>query len=167
MDIIFKRRSIRQYKSDPVSEDKIKKILQSGMCAPSAGDERPWHFIVINKREVLDKIPSVHPYSNMIKQAPLAILICGDLSLEKHTGFWVQDCSAATENILIAATSFDLGSIWLGVYPREDRINGLKKLLEINDENIIPFSLIPIGYPAEKKDPKDIYDEHKIHYNKW
>lgn len=167
MDIIFKRRSIRKYDSKPVSEDKIKKILQAGMCAPSAGDERPWHFIVINKREVLDKIPSVHPYSNMIKEAPLAILVCGDLSLETHTGYWVLDCSAATENILIAATSFDLGSIWLGVYPREDRVNGLKKLLEINDENIIPFSLIPIGYPAENKDPKEIYDEQRVHFNKW
>ena len=167
MDIIFKRRSIRKYESKSVSEDKIKKILQAGMCAPSAGDERPWHFIVINKREILDKIPSVHPYSNMIKEAPLAILVCGDLSLEKHTGFWVLDCSAATENILLAATSLGLGSIWLGVYPRDDRVNGLKKLLKINDENIIPFSLIPIGYSAEEKSPKEVYDENKIHFNKW
>jgi nitroreductase len=167
MDIIFKRRSIRKYESKLISEDKIKKIIQAGMCAPSAGDERPWHFIVINKREVLDKIPSVHPYSNMIKEAPLAILICGDLNLEKHTGFWIEDCSAATENVLLAATSFGLGSIWLGVYPREDRVNGLKKLFDINDEKIIPFSLIPIGYPAEIKSPKDIYDKDRIHFNKW
>ena len=167
MDIIFKRRSIRKYQSKPISEDKIKQILQAGMCAPSAGDERPWHFIVINKKEILDKIPSVHPYSNMIKEAPLAILICGDLNLEKHTGFWIEDCSAATENILLAATSFGLGSIWLGVYPREDRVNGLKKMFGIIDEKIIPFSLIPIGYPAEVKSPKNIYDEDRIHYNKW
>lgn len=166
MEALLKRRSIRKYQDKEVPEEVIKELLNAAMVAPSAGNEQPWHFIVINKREILDAIPSIHPYSKMLEQAPVAILICGDESLEKHKGFWVQDCSAATENLLIAVESKGLGAVWLGVYPREDREIGLRKLLGI-PEHITPFALIPVGYPAEKLPPPERYDQSRIRYNHW
>jgi nitroreductase len=149
MDAIYARRSIRKYSSKPLPRETIEDIIRAGMNAPSAGNEQPWHFVVINRRKILEEIPSVHPHAEMVKQAPVAILVCGDLLMEKHEGFWVQDCSAATENMLLAAASLGLGSFWLGVYPRQDRVEGLRRLLNLPD-HIVPFSLLPIGYPAEK-----------------
>jgi nitroreductase len=102
----------------------------------------------------------------MLKEAPLAILICGDESLQKYKGYWVQDCSAATENLLIAANAKELGGVWLGVYPIEDRVIGIRKLLGMPD-NVIPFALLSIGYPAEQKPPANRYDESRVHHDKW
>ncbi|MBS7627126.1 nitroreductase family protein [Candidatus Bathyarchaeota archaeon] len=166
MEAIISRRSIRKYTDQPIPDDKVEMLLKAAMSAPSAGNQQPWHFIVINERKILDEIPKFHSYAQMLHEAPLAILVCGDLKLEKHKGFWTQDCSAATENILIAANANGLGAVWLGIYPREERIRGLKNLLGL-PEHIIPFSLIPIGYPAEHKPPAERYDESRIHYNHW
>lgn len=166
MEAIFKRRSIRSYAPQPVPEDTLKEILKAAMAAPSAGNEQPWHFVIIKDRSILDKIPTVHPYSQMVRQAPLAILVCGDMKLAVHGEMWVQDCSAATENMLLAVQAKGLGAVWLGVYPREERINGLRKLLEIPPD-IVPFSLIPIGHPAEEKPPGNRYKESRVHYDKW
>lgn len=166
MNAILARRSIRKYTEQPVSEEVIKEILEAAMSAPSAGNEQPWHFIVINDRKILAEIPKFHPYSQMLKDAPVAILVCGDEQLEKYKGFWVQDCSAATENILIAVQEKGLGAVWLGIYPEEDRVAGIRQLLNI-PANIIPLSLIPIGYPGEEKPPANRYDPTRIHYNKW
>ena len=166
MEAIFKRRSIRSYAPQPVPEDTLKEILKVAMAAPSAGNEQPWHFVIIKDRSILDKIPTVHPYSQMVRQAPLAILVCGDMKLAVHGEMWVQDCSAATENMLLAVQAKGLGAVWLGVYPREERINGLRKLLEIPPD-IVPFSLIPIGHPAEEKPPGNRYKESRVHYDKW
>jgi len=166
MEAILERRSIRKYTSEPVSEDMIKELLKAAMAAPSAGNEQPWHFIIIRDRAILDRIPSVHPYSQMVKQAPLAILVCGDLDLAMHGEMWVQDCSAATENLLIAVQAKGLGAVWLGVYPREERIKGLRKLLNI-PRHVAPFALVPIGYPGEKKPPSKRYKKSRIHYEKW
>ena len=98
------------------------------MSAPSAGNEQPWQFIVIRQRAILDAIPSIHPYSHMLKEAALAIAVCGDLSFEVYKGFWVQDCSAATQNILIAAHGLGLGAVWLGFYPLQDRVTRAKTI---------------------------------------
>ena len=166
MDAILKRRSIRKYTGEPVPENALKDLLEAAMAAPSAGNEQPWHFIVIKDRAILDQIPRVHPYSQMIKQAPVAILVCGDLNLAAHGEMWVQDCAAATENLLIAVQARGLGAVWLGVYPREERMDGLRKLLRI-PENVVPFSLIPVGYPAERKPPASRYKESRVHYNRW
>ena len=166
MEAILERRSIRKYTSEPVSEDMVKELLKAAMAAPSAGNEQPWHFVVIRDRAILDQIPSVHPYSRMVKQAPLAILVCGDLDLAAHGEMWVQDCSAATENLLIAVQAKGLGAVWLGVYPREERIKGLRKLLNI-PRHVAPFALVPIGYPGEKKPPSKRYKKSRIHYDKW
>ena len=166
MKAILTRRSIRKYKPQSVPDEIIAELLTAAMCAPSAGNEQPWEFVVINDRKLLNRIPEFHPYATMLKEAPVAILVCGDLKREKHKGYWVQDCSAATENILIAVSEKKLGAVWLGIYPREERVAGIRKLLGI-PENIVPFSLIAIGYPAEVKEPADRFDPVRIHQNRW
>jgi nitroreductase len=166
MKEIFERRSIRKYTSKDVSDESIKELLKAAMAAPSAGNQQPWDFIVLKDRTVLNEIPKIHPYAQMLKEAPVAIIVCGALEREKHVGYWIQDCAAAIENILIEAQFLNLGAVWLGVYPREDRVAGLKKLLGI-PENFIPLAVISIGYPAESKEASQRYDEKKIHINKW
>ena len=166
MKAILTRRSIRKYKPQAVPDEIITELLTAAMCAPSAGNEQPWEFVVINDRKLLERIPEFHPYATMLKEAHVAILVCGDLKREKHKGYWVQDCSAATENILIAVNEKKLGAVWLGIYPREERVVGLRKLLGI-PENIVPFSLIAIGYPAEVKEPADRFDPARVHQNRW
>jgi nitroreductase len=166
MKAIRARRSIRRFTSEPVSDEAIKALLEAAMSAPSAGNQQPWEFVVTTDRKILDEIPNVHPYAQMCLQAQAAIVVCGNLERDSHRGFWVQDCSAATQNILIAATEKGLGSVWCGVYPREDRMSGLKKLFGLPD-HIIPLALIPIGHPAEKKPPSDRFDPARIHYDKW
>jgi nitroreductase len=166
MDAILTRRSIRHYTAQPVAEELITGFLKAAMAAPSAGNEQPWEFVVLTERTILDRIPSFHPYAAMLKEAPAAILVCGDLAREKHEGYWVQDCSAATENILIAVKEKGLGAVWLGIYPREERVRGLRQLLSI-PETIVPFALVAIGYPAEKKEPADRFDASRLHYNSW
>lgn len=166
MEAILSRRSIRKYTNQPVPEQVVKELLEAAMSAPSAVNQQPWQFIVINDRKILDEFPKLHPCSLMLRAAPVAILVCGDLQLEKIGGYWVQDCSAATENILIAANAKGLGAVWLGVYPVERRVTGIKKLLDL-PENVIPFSIVSIGYPAVKKPPANRYDSSRIHYNRW
>lgn len=166
MEAILSRRSIRKYTNEDVSDEIVKELLEAAMSAPSAGNEQPWHFVVIRDRKILNEIPNIHPYSGMLREAPLAILVCGDESLQKYKGYWVQDCSAATENLLIAINAKGLGGVWLGVYPVEDRVNGIRKLLDMPN-NIIPFSLISIGHPAEQKPPANRYNSSRIHYDRW
>jgi len=166
MEAILSRRSIRRYTDKPVSDEVVKELLEAAMSAPSAGNEQPWHFVVIRDRQILNEIPKIHPYSGMLKEAPLGILICGDESLQKYKGYWVQDCSAATENLLIAINAKGLGGVWLGVYPIEDRVIGIRKLLGM-PESVIPFSLISLGYPAEQKTSSNRYDESRVHHDKW
>lgn len=167
MQALFSRRSIRKYTHDAVSEAAIKEILEAAMSAPSAGNQQPWHFVVITDRKILDRIPEFHPHSLMCKEARIAILVCGDPSLEKHVGYWVQDCAAATQNLLVAVHAKGLGGVWVGVYPREERVVGFRKLLNI-PEHVVPFAVIPVGRPAEQKPPRpDRYNETRIHTNAW
>ncbi len=169
MDIIEKilsRKSIRQYTAKPVPREVIDEVLHAAMSAPSAGNERPWHFLILTERALLDAIPKFHPYSAMLKQAGVAILVCGDSTLEKHKGYWVLDCAAATENMLLAIHAKGLGAVWCGVYPTEDRVLNLRKLLDLPG-HIVPFSLIPIGFPAEEKMAGDRFDSSRVHENRW
>lgn len=166
MNSLFARRSIRHYTKEPIKPDTIELLLKAAMAAPSAGNQQPWHFILIQDRNILDEIPKLHPYAQMVIEASLAILVCGDTRNEKHPGFWVQDCSATTENILIEACELGLGAVWVGVYPNEQRVAALSKLVGL-PEKIIPLSLIPIGYPAEHKQPSERYDPSKVSYNAW
>lgn len=166
MEAILSRRSIRRYTQENVPEEVIQELLEAGMSAPSSGNQQPWQFIVIDDRKILDEIPKHHPYAQMLMEAPMAIAVCGDLHLEKNKGMWVQDCSAATENILIAAHAKGLGAVWLGVYPREKRILALRQLLNI-PEHVMPLSIVAIGYPREQKPPVNRFKKERIHYNQW
>ncbi len=167
MEAILSRRSIRKYSREDVPDDLVRELLKAAMSAPSAGNEQPWHFLVIRDRQTLDKIPGIHPYAEMIREAPVAILVCGDLNATKFDGqYWVQDCSAATENLLIAVESKGLGAVWLGVHPLEERVQGLRALLDI-PPHVVPFALIPIGHPAERKPPANRYSEARVHQNRW
>jgi nitroreductase len=163
---LLERRSIRSYTGKPVEKTTIRLLLTSAMYAPSASNEQPWHFVVIQERKLLDRIPDVHPYSSMLKEAALAILVCGDEQLEKSKGYWPVDCSAATENLLLAAHALGLGAVWLGVYPRRERQEGIRKIFKL-PPHIHPFSLVSVGYPAEKKAIPDRYREDRVHWDKW
>ncbi len=166
LQAILSRRSIRAYTRQPVADADVADLLAAAMNAPSAGNEQPWHFIVIRDRQRLAMIPRLHPHSRMVPDASAAILVCGDLNLEQHPGFWVQDCSAATQNILIAAHAKGLGAVWLGIYPRPDRVESFKEAFDL-PEHVIPFALIPIGYPAEHKTPNNNYDPARVHFDQW
>jgi nitroreductase len=166
MTALYSRRSIRLYTSKQIPPNMVQDILRAAMCAPSAGNERPWHFIVLTDRSLIDEIPKFHPYAAMVKHASTAILVCGDVALEKYKGYWVLDCAAATQNILLAAHAKGFGAVWCGVYPSEDRVINFKKLFSLSD-HIIPFSLIPIGFPDEIKQPIERYDASRIHENRW
>ncbi|MFC2104586.1 nitroreductase family protein [Bacteroidota bacterium] len=166
MEGIFTRRSIRKYTNQEVKNDQIEILVKVGMYAPSASNQQPWHFVIINKREILNKIAEVHPYAKMLTQAKLAILVCGDEDLELSKGYWVVDCSAATQNILLAAHGLGLGAVWLGIHPREERKNEIRKIFNLSG-NIQPMSLISIGYPNEHKETPERYKPERIHYNTW
>jgi nitroreductase len=166
IEAIKTRYSVRKYITKNIPDKIVNELIELGMNAPSAGNEKPWHFIVIDDKDIMNEIPNFHIHSKMLKEASLAILVCFDTNLEKHKGMAVQDCSAATENILIAANAKGLGSVWLGIYPRDERIEGIRELLKI-PKNIIPFSLISLGYPKEKYNKKRIIELDRIHYNKW
>ena len=166
MKEIFERRSIRKYTKKDIASNSIEKLLRAAMAAPSAGNQQPWEFVIIKDKNMLIDITKIHPHSQMLINASLAITVCADLSKEKYGSYWIQDCSAATENILIEAQYLGLGAVWLGVYPFEDRVEGIKKLLNL-PTRIVPFSIVSLGYPDEKKDSVDRYDELKIHINKW
>jgi len=165
-EAIMTRRSIRKYKKQQVSKEQIKKLLEAGMMAPSVRNYQSWFFIVIDDREILDKIPEFHQHAQMLKEAPLAILVCGDKNKEKELGYIIQNCSAATQNILLAAHAIGLGAIWVGIYPREPRVQALKKLCDLPDY-VQPISLIAIGYPDEKKISESRYMDEKVKYNVW
>ena len=166
MNAIFSRRSIRKYTSEAVADEVIKKLLEAGMSAPSAGNQKPWQFVVVKNEKMLAKLADASPYAKMVKDANLAILVCGDREFEKYPGFWVQDCAAATENILIEAEDQRLGAVWIGIYPVEERVAYLQNVLQLPGQ-IIPFALIPIGHPAETKVTPSRYEASRVHYEKW
>jgi nitroreductase len=167
INAIFTRRSIRKYTLEPISKEVIDILLKAAMSAPSAGNEQPWHFVVISDRQILDEVPKFHEYSSMLIDAPIAIAVCGDLLLQKYKPqFWVQDCSAATENMLIAANGMGLGAVWLGIYPIANRVERMSKLLRL-PENIITLCLVAIGHPAESKPPAERYDPSRVHKDNW
>lgn len=163
---IFERRSIRNFTQYSIPDEKITNLLKAAMQAPSAGNVQPWSYVVIDDRSILKSITRFHPYSSMLLTAPDAILVCAHPDKEIFHGFWPQDCSAATENILLECVSNNLGSVWLGIYPYDDRINGMRRILKLPEE-IIPFSLVAIGVPTTKVSPILRFDQSRIYSNKW
>lgn len=141
-------------------------ILESAMMAPSARNEQPWHFIVITENSLKEKLMNVHPYASMLSEAPAAILVCGDTNLEISPGYWPIDCSAATQNILLAAHAQGIGSVWLGVHPRQERKDAIRKIFDL-PEAVQPFALVALGYPDEKRETPDRWKPERIHLNEW
>ncbi len=166
IEAIIKRRSIRHYIRKNVDKSLIEVLLKSAMYAPSARNQQPWHFIVIDQEELFKRIMKVHPYSSMLAEAAVAILVCGDEKIELSKGYWPVDCSAATQNILLAAHSLGLGSVWLGVYPRKERMDGIREIFRLPG-HIQPFSLVSIGYPDEGKEVPERFKEERVRWNRW
>lgn len=167
LDNIFKRTSIRSYKNKPVEKEKVEKLLRAGMAAPTAMNKQPWHFVVVTDKGQLQKLSEANPHAAMAAQAPLAIVVCGDMNKAAEGNsreFWIQDCSAASENILLAATGMKLGAVWTGTYPSEERCAAVAKVLGL-PESLIPLNTIVIGYPDSEVNPKDKWREENISYN--
>ena len=146
---ITSRRSIRKYQDKQISDELVKELLGAAMSAPSAGNQQPWHFIVVRDRKKLETIGSFHPYAKMAGNAPLAIVVCGDPEGKKWPDFWIQDCSAAIQTLLLAARTAGIGTVWTGIYPVESRMKGCRTLFSIPD-HVIPLAIIPMGYPEEE-----------------
>ncbi len=166
LEAILARRSIRKYTPDPVSDEVIDKMLQAAMAAPTGGNRKTLHFIIIKDRGTLNKLAEDHPYAKMLSDAPLCIAVCGDPSMTPlPRNFVPQDCSAATMNILHAAVALGLGAVWIGL-ALDEHYDMARKHLGI-PENIVPHNLIAIGHPAEHKEPRTQYDKTRIHHEKW
>ncbi len=163
-DAIFGRRSIRKFKPEPVSEDQIEKILSAAMAVPSAMHQNPWRFIVVRDKEVLAKIAATSPHAAMVATVDVCIIVLADLD-KNYKNFWIQDCAVSTQNILLAVQGLNLGAVWTGIYPSDEKSEKFKKIFNL-PENLIPFSCIPIGVPDEKKPAKDEFDPQLIHYEK-
>ncbi len=163
---IMTRTSIRKYTNEPVSKADIETMLRAGMAAPTAVNKQPWHFVAVTNK---DKLAELAGRRGMIKQAGVAIVVCGNLDKAlqgKAQAFWIQDCSAATENILLAANALGLGAVWTGCYPMDDRVAEVSKVLKL-PENIVPLCVIAIGHPAEQPTPKNKWKPENVSYNEF
>jgi nitroreductase len=160
---VFSRRSIRVYTDESVSEADMQSLLEAGMAAPSASNRKPWHFVIVTDRETLRALAKAHPYGKMLSRAGAAIAVCGD---PRVSTWWVQDCSAATENILIAAAALGLGAVWLGSHGNPERERAIRGVLGIPD-SIGVLSLLSIGHPAEEKEARTQYDARRVHQDRW
>lgn len=163
LGMIFSRRSIRVYADEPVSEEDLQGLLQAGMAAPSASNRRPWHFVAVTDRETLRALAEAHPFGKMLARAGAAIAVCGDPSV---SAWWVQDCCAATENILIAAAALGLGAVWLGCHGRPEREEAIRSVLGV-PSSVSILSLLSIGHPAEEKPPRTQFEAGRVHRERW
>ena len=167
-DVIMTRTSVRNFTGETISKDKILKLVKAGMAAPSAVNVQPWEFIIVTDKAKLHALRDRLPYAKMLDKAAVAIVVCGnpqkdDTFAKDH---WIVDCSAATENILLAAHAIGLGAVWTAVHPDPDRLNTLRTILGI-PQTIIPLNVIPVGIPLEVTVHKDKYNPQFIHYENW
>jgi nitroreductase len=163
-EAIKSRRSIRAYQSDkPVTKEQLDRLLHAAMLAPSARNTRPWEFIAVTKREVLDEIARIHPYAKMCATATAAIIVVAVPQKGMTSGYYPQDCAAATQNILIEASAMGLGSCWCGVYPRMERMGEIRELFDITDPKI-PFCVIAVGVPGESPESRGFFEPEKVRY---
>ena len=159
---------MRRFTNEPVGEAQLQTLLEAAMAAPSAGNKRPWHFVVVRDRPTLTEISESQLYATMIAQAPLCIVPCGQPSLSFDTvpDFWIQDVSAATESLLLAATGLGLGAVWCGVFPVEERVTRSRAILGIPDD-VTPLCYVPIGHPAQAPAARTQYDPERVHIGRW
>ena len=161
LELIKKRRSIRRYTGEPVSEADVEAMLEAAMAAPSADNIQPWEFVVVREEGLRRRLAETHPWSRMGADAPVVFVVCGH---ERHSSHWVEDTSAATQNLLLAAAGLDLGAVWVGVYPGSRYETHVRSVLGIPRELRV-LCLVPVGHPAESKPPHTKYDERKVHYD--
>ena len=170
LEAILTRRSIRRYTDKPIEKETMETLIKAAMTAPTTINNRDWAFIVVQDRQILDQIiQNQDGNASMLAEAPAAVVICGDtkLALQRTVDYWVQDCCLAAENFMIAAHAMGLGTVYLGTYPVQHRVDGLKKILNL-PEHIIPLTVISVGYPAETKPAAtDRFEPEKIHYDRW
>lgn len=166
LDAIFTRRSIRSYTDKKIPDDDLTTVLKAGMHAPSAVNKQPWEFIVIKNKETFSKIMAIHSASTMLNGADTAILVCIDTNTQHADGYGIQDCSAAIQNMLLASHGLGIGGVWLGVFPRSNRMNGLIDLFQL-PKHIQPLGIISLGYPAENIQQPNRFNQNKIHYENW
>ena len=166
IEAILTRRSIRSYTAEPVTEVDIETILHAAMAAPSAGNQQPWHFVVTTEREWLDRMAETTPYGKMLREAPLAITVCADTRDLRHPTMWQQDCSNAAENALIAIHALGLGAVWLGFWPKMERVEPLKAVLGL-PEGVEPLCVLAVGHPAEGQPAVDRFRDESVHRDRW
>jgi len=166
LTIIHQRKSVRKYLDKPVTKEQLTLLLKAGMAAPTAADKRPWSFIAVTDKAILDSLSTVSPTSKMVKNAAAAIIVCGDTRRALNSNVWTQDCSAATQNILLAAEGIGLGAVWCGIYPEYFKYNHIRRICNVPME-VIPFSLIAIGWPTGEEKPKEKFDPANIHWDVW
>ncbi len=166
LDAIMSRRSIRSYTDEPVTDEQLEVVLRAAMAAPSAGNNQSWRFVVVRSAERREVLAKATPYSGMIASAPVALVVCGDTRNEKHPGYWVQDCSAAIENALLAIHATGLGAVWIGVHPIADRAGTIRRICEI-PEGIEPMAMIAIGHPAATKPPAERFEPAYVCQERW
>ena len=166
MQEIFTRRSVRRFTNEPVTAEQLERLLRAAMRAPSAGNEQPWEFVVLETRESLAATRAVHPYAAALDTAPCAVVVCGNMERETCPGYWVQDCSAAVENLLLEAVHLGLGAVWMGVYPSEKRVADCRALYAL-PENVVPLGIVALGHAAEQPAPADTFAPERIHRERW
>lgn len=167
LQTIMTRRSIRAFTQTPVSEAQLNTLLAAAMNAPSAGDGRPWHFVLVTERALLDALADAVDAGNpMFRQAQAALLICLDAALEKFKGFAPQDCACAAQNVQLAAHDLGLGTVWISVLGIPGRVAGCRSVLGVPEE-IMPFALFPLGVPAEPLPAENRFDPAKVHRERW
>ena len=163
LDLIKARRSIRKYSAEPVTDEQVRAMLEAAMAAPSANNAQPWEFVVVRDAELRRRLAATHSWSYMAADAPVVFVVLGDPRQSDH---WVEDTSAATQNLLLAATALGLGGVWVGIYPRREREEHVRKALGIPDDRRV-LCLVPVGHPAERKPPRMQYDAAKVHYDRY
>lgn len=165
-ECIFTRRSIRKFTDQDISEADVTHILRAAMAAPTAGNAQTWDFIVVRQQQMREAITTCTPYAGMAPSAPVCIVVCADTSREKYKHYWVQDCAAAMQNILLAARAKGIGSVWLGIHPVEERVRALKKIFFM-PEHVMPLGIAVLGYPAQPFTEQDRFDAAKVHSETW
>lgn len=166
MNNIINRRSIRQFKDKDVTQDECYEIIKAAMYAPSAFDQKPWEFVLIKQKEILCEISKLSKHAVMAKGAPVAILVCANMNYVVDEYFYVQDCSAATENMLLQICEMNLGGVWVGIKPNDDLLNYLIRRLSLPGY-VKPFSLVVFGHPKGNRSSRDNFDKQRIHYDQW
>jgi len=166
MESIMSRRSIRNYTDAPVTEQELETVLRAAMAAPSAGNQQSWRFVVARDAATRERLAQCTPYAGPLARAQVALVVCGDTRDERHPGYWVQDCSAAIENLLLAAHAIGLGAVWIGVHPLPERAQAVREVCAL-PQGIEPLSMVALGHPAEDKPAADRYDPTLVHLERW